>query len=425
MIRVFKFGGALLNDAKGIERMVSIVEEFKCEPLIVVVSAIGKTTNALENLLSLAIHKDEKLAAEYFSLKSFHINLIQSLPFVNHNKLINEVENLFRNLWDVLNQPFDNYFTGYDEIVSFGEKISGKIMAARLSAKKLIVAELPAEKIIATNSNHTDASVNWQQTEKNITAHLFPLLHDGKIVITQGFIGSDNDGNITTLGREGSDYTAAIIGSILNANEIVIWKDVPGLMNADPKLFKDAVKLNNISYHEAIELTFYGASVIHPKTIQPLQKKGLTLQVRSFWEPHAAPSLISENRSEDDKIPKIIAKPNQTLLSFSSRNMDFIEEANLFHIFKALSRHKIHINLMQNSAVSFSVCFDQNQKKQKALINELSNMFFIKYNSGLTLLTFRYYNNEILKQFTDKKKVLLVQKNRTTAQFLGFFGLFT
>ncbi len=423
MIRVFKFGGALLNDAKGIERMVSIVEEFKCEPLIVVVSAIGKTTNALENLLSLAVNKDEKLATEYFSLKSFHINLIQSLPFVNHTKLIDEVENLFRNLWDALNQPFDNYFAGYDAIVSFGEILSGKIMAARLSAKKLIVAELPAEKIIATNSNHTDASVNWQQTEKNISTHLIPLLHNGKIVITQGFIGSDNDGNITTLGREGSDYTAAIIGSILNANEIVIWKDVPGLMSADPKLFKDAVKLNNISYHEAIELTFYGASVIHPKTIQPLQKKGLTLQVRSFWEPHAAPSLISENRSEDDKIPKIIAKPNQTLLSFSSRNMDFIEEENLFHIFKALSRHKIHINLMQNSAVSFSVCFDQNQKKQKALVNELSNMFFIKYNSGLTLLTFRYYNNEILKQFTDKKKVLLVQKNRTTAQFLGFFDL--
>ncbi len=424
MIRVFKFGGALLNDAKGIERMVSIVEEFNCEPLVVVVSAIGKTTNTLENLLSLAVNKDEKLTSEYFSLKSFHINLIQSLPLIDRSKLISEVENLFRNLWDALNQPSDNYFAGYDEIVSFGEKISGKIMAARLSANKFIVEELPAEQIIATNSNHTDASVNWQQTEKNISTSLLPLLQAGKTVITQGFIGSNTEGNITTLGREGSDYTAAIIGSVLNANEIAIWKDVPGLMNADPKLFKDAVKLNNISYHEAIELTFYGASVIHPKTIQPLQKKGLTLQVRSFWEPHAAPSLISKNRSEDDKIPKIIAKPNQTLLSFSSRNMDFVEEANLFHIFKAFSRHKIHINLMQNSAVSFSVCFDQDPKKQKALINELSNMFFIKYNSGLTLLTFRYYNNEIIKQFTSKKKVLLEQKNRTTAQFLGFFDLF-
>jgi len=421
MTRVFKFGGALLQDAKGIERMVSIVEEFKCEPLAVVVSAIGKTTNALEHLLLLAMANDIKLASEYFLLKSTHINLIQSLPQVNHSTLIAEVEELFRDLWDALNKKYDSYYLAYDQIVSFGEKISEKIITARLSAKKLIVEALPAPSIIATNSNFTDASIDWEKTRHNINTHLFPLLHDGKIVVTQGFVGSNEKGTVTTLGREGSDFTASIIGSILKADEIIIWKDVPGLMNADPKLFDDAVKLDNISYHEAIELAFYGASVIHPKTIQPLQKNNLTLQVRSFWEPHAAPSLISANTHEDEKIPKIIVKKNQTLLSISSRNMDFIGEENLFLIFKAFNKHKIHINLMQNSAISFSVCFNHDEKKQKALTEELVKMFYIKYNSGLTLLTFRHYNNDILKRYTNGRKVFLEQKNRTTAQFLGIF----
>ena len=421
MIRVFKFGGALLQNAKGVERMVSIVEEFKCEPLVVVVSAIGKTTNALENLLTLAMADNKNLASEYFSLKSFHINLIQSLPRVNHNELIAEVEELFRDLWDALNKKYDSYYFAYDQVVSFGEKISGTIITARLSTKKLIAEALPAPSIIATNSNFTDASINWEKTRDNINTHLFPLLHDGKIVVTQGFVGGNEKGDITTLGREGSDFTAAIIGSMLKADEIVIWKDVPGLMNADPKLFDDAVKLDNISYHEAIELAFYGASVVHPKTIQPLQKNNLTLQVRSFWEPHATPSLISDNSGDDDKVPKIIVKKNQTLLSISSRNMDFIGEENLFLIFKTLNKHKIHINLMQNSAISFSVCFNHDEKKQKALVEELEKIFYIKYNSGLTLLTFRHYNNDILKRYTSGRKVFLEQKNRTTAQFLVIF----
>ncbi len=421
MIRVFKFGGALLKDAEGIERMVSIVEEFKCEPLVVVVSAIGKTTNALENLLLLAMTNDKNLASEYFSLKSFHINLIQSLPHVNHSELITEVEELFRDLWDALNNKNDNYYFAYDRIVSFGEKISGKIVATRLSAKKLIVEAFPAQTIIATNSNFTNASVDWKKTRYNISTYLFPLLHDGKIIVTEGFVGSNENGDTTTLGREGSDFTAAIIGTILKADEIVIWKDVPGLMNADPKLFDDAVKLDNISYHEAIELAFYGASVIHPKTIQPLQKNNLTLQVRSFWEPHTTPSLISDNTQEDDKVPKIIVKKNQTLLSISSRNMDFIGEENLFLIFKIFNKHKIHINLMQNSAISFSVCFNSDVKNQEVLMEALSKLFYVKYNTGLTLLTLRHYNKAFLAKHTSNKKVLLEQKNRTTAQFLGNF----
>ena len=418
MIRVFKFGGALLNNAETIERMASIVEEFKCEPLIVVVSAIGKTTNTIEKLLSLALNNSSELADEYFKLKSSHINLIQSLPISKKENLIAEVEALFRNLWDDLNKKQDNYYFSYDQIVSYGEIISSKIILGRLAEKKLIVKEVSAPQIIVTDDNYTDASVNWKETGKLINQILYPLLHDNKVVVTQGFLGADNKGNITTLGREGSDFTTAIIGSILKADEIVIWKDVPGIMSADPKLFPDTVKLDKISYHEAIELAYYGASVVHPKTIQPLQKNRLVLQVRSFFKPHSAPTIISDDTSLDDKIPKIILKKDQTLLSISSRNMDFIAENSLYLIFKTFSKHKIHINLMQNSAVSFSVCFNQNRKKQEALINDLSQHYYIKYNTGLTLLTLRHYNTKLLLSHLANKKILLEQKNRTTIQVL-------
>jgi aspartate kinase len=418
MIRVFKFGGALLKDASGIERMASIVEEFSCERLIIVVSAIGKTTNALENLLSLAINNSDELASEYFKLKSFHINLILSLPIENKDELIQNIELTFRNLWDNLNQDYQNYYFSYDQIVSFGELLSGKIINFRLAQKKLEVKEVSASSIIITNNNYTDASVNWQKTTDKISQIIQPVLDAHKIVVTQGFLGGDDNGNTTTLGREGSDFTAAIIGSILKADEIVIWKDVPGLMNADPNLFDKAIKLNKISYHEAIELAFYGASVIHPKTIQPLQENKLTLQVRSFYDLQSAPSVISDETSQDDAIPKIIIKKNQTLLSISSRYMKFIEEENLYQIFKTFSKHKIHINLMQNSAISFSVSFNKNEKKFLPLIEELSANYYTKYNDGLTLLTLRHYDEQMVTRYTTGKKILLEQKNRTTVQLL-------
>jgi len=418
MIRVFKFGGALLKDASGIEHMASIIEEFSCESLVVVVSAIGKTTNALENLLSLAINNSDELASEYFKLKSFHINLILSLPIENKDELIQNIELTFRNLWDNLNRDYENYYFAYDQIVSFGEIISGKIVSFRLAQKKLKVKEVSSPSIIVTNNNFTDASVNWKKTAIKTKHTLQPILNTHKIVVTQGFLGGDDDGNTTTLGREGSDFTAAIIGSILKANEIVIWKDVPGLMNADPNQFDKAIKLDKISYHEAIELAFYGASVIHPKTIQPLQKSKLTLQVRSFYDLQSEPSIISDETSQDDAIPKIIIKKNQTLLSISSRNMDFIAEESLYHIFKAFNRHKIHINLMQNSAISFSVSFNKNEKKLLPLIEELSINYYTKYNDGLTLLTLRHYDEQMLTRFLLGKKILLEQKNRTTVQLL-------
>ena len=418
MIRVFKFGGALLKDAEGIERMAAIVEEYKCEPLVVVVSAIGKTTNALEKLLSLTINNSKELASEYFNLKSYHLNLIHSLSITNKEKLIGEVEEIFATLWDTFNKDFQSYYYAYDQIVSFGEKISGKIVSFTLAQKNLTNIEVAAPSVIATDSNFTDGAINWHKTEQNINDVVVPFLKDGKIVVTEGFLGGDPEGNITTLGREGSDYTTAIFGSILMADEIIIWKDVPGIMSADPNEFKDAVKLNNLSYHEAIELTFYGASVIHPKTIQPLQQKNLPLQVRSFFKPQVSPTIISDSIPNDDKIPKIILKKNQTLLSISSRNIDFITENSLYQIFKLFNKYKIHINLMQNSAISFSVCFNYDKEKQITLIKDISQHYYVKYNSGLTLLTLRHYDEELLQYYTSGKKIVLEQKNRTTAQIL-------
>ncbi len=418
MVRVFKFGGALLKDAGGIEQMVSIVKRFNNQPLVVVVSAIGKTTNALENLLILAQNDDENLTGNFTSLKQFHLNLIDSLPLKKPGKLINEVEVIFNNLWDTLNNNYNNYYFAYDQVVSFGEIISGEIISHVLSENNLAAVKIPAQLIIATNHDYTNASVNWHQTESNINNQITPLLKGNKTIVTQGFIGSDPQGNTTTLGREGSDFTAAIIGSLLNADEIIIWKDVPGLMNADPKLFNDAVKLDRISYHEAIELAFYGASVIHPKTIQPLQKNKLPLQIRSFYKPDEPPTIISEDTSADNKTPKIIVKENQTLLSISSRNMDFIAENNLHHIFELFSKHKIHINLMQNSAISFSACFNSDKQKLDSLLFDLSKHYYLKYNSGLTLVTLRHYTEQLLLKYISGKKLLLEQKNRTTLQIL-------
>ena len=237
-------------------------------------------------------------------------------------------------------------------------------------------------------------------------------------MLTQGFIGADHKGIFTTLGREGSDFTAAVLANILDADEVSIWKDVPGLMNADPKRFDDTVKLNNISYYEAIELAFYGASVVHPKTIQPVQHKNIPLKVRSFYSPKTDPSVISQEHREGDLVPKIIVKPNQLLLSIGSRDLAFIAEEHLTTIFDAFSRHKIHINLMQHSAVSFSVGFDEDMDKLEALKKILKKKFSVRYNQGLTLITIRHYNDRLTEEMTRGKKVYLEQKSRSTMQVL-------
>jgi len=400
-------------------RMASIVQEFNCEPLVIVVSAIGKTTNALEELLQLKReNKTQALQKAFFKIKQDHLSLIQSLELSQESKFSNVLEDSFYHLWEDLQVVDSDPYQTYDRIVSYGEDFSACIVEQFLNEHKLKVKNIDARKLIYTDSRYTRAGIMWPNTERAIRSRLSPVLSSGHLMMTQGFIGADSFGETTTLGREGSDFTAAILAYALNAQEIGIWKDVPGLMNCDPRHFSDAIKLPHVSYNEAIELAFYGASVIHPKTIQPLQKKGIPLMIRSFYEPSSNPSLIDADESDDDRIPKIIVKQKQTLLSISSRNLAFMAEENLQKVFSVFTAHKVHINLMQHSAVSFSVCFDESHHQLEKLIHSLQEDFILKYNTDLKLYTFRHYNQQLVNQFTKGQKLYLSQKNRTTLQLL-------
>jgi len=418
MIKVFKFGGALMQNADGIRKVSSIINEFKNDQLIVVVSALGKTTNRLEEILQLAIDKnDNALQPAIESLKTNHLQIADQL-FNDAGSCQNQLSGLFNNLELALRHLDANRFVAYDQIVSFGEKFTTLILGQYFTEQQLPFQLVDACSIIITDNNFTSARINWQKTTENIKTEVCPALDKGRFVLTEGFIGSDPSGSPTTLGREGSDFTAAILASALDAKEVTIWKNVPGLMHADPNRFADSVKLDQISYHEAIELAFYGASVIHPKTIQPLQQKNIPLFVRSFDNLDIAASKITKDTSMDDKIHKIIVKDTQVLLSINTRDLSFIAEDHLTDIFKAFSRHNIHINLMQHSAVSFSVCFNSNKTKLEMLLSDLKNEFIVKYNDGLQLITIRHYTEEIINKLVEHKKVFLEQKSRSTVQLL-------
>ncbi len=412
-----KFGGALLDSASNIERVAGLIEEFSCEPLVVVVSAIDKTTNALEQLCAKRL-KGESMDADFFNIKKFHINAAQELMPELPNDLRVDLDDLFDKLWDALNNEYKNRFEAYDSIVSIGEDLSGCIIYHYLVHKGHSVRLLNAKSLIVTDSSFTDASVNWDYTSKTITARVLPIIENNEIALTQGFIGADEHGNSTTLGREGSDFTAAIIGNILDADEVTIWKNVPGLMNSDPAKFPNAIKFDKLSYYEAVELAYYGASVIHPKTIQPLKQKNIPLFVRAYYNSALSPTVITDDVSKDGLLPSIIVKDNQVLLSISTLDLSFIAEENLKNIFHAFSTNKININLMQNSAVSFSVCFNDDFSKLESLIADLSTNFSLKYNTGLKLITIRHYNENLIDKLIDNSKVYLFQKSRVNVQFL-------
>ncbi len=417
MARIFKFGGALMKDAEGIQRVAAIIRPYVHEPFIVVISAMGKTTNALEKILQFSFDNKEKdLRRAIDRLKQQHEQITKQLSL--GSSCYSKLSLLFEDLEKELTNRGNDRYVAYDRIVSFGERFSSLILYEFFVSEGLPCAWIDAQKIIATDSNYTAAKVNWHKTEELVKNAITPLFSEGKFMLTEGFIGAHAAGNPTTLGREGSDFTAAILAFVLDAREVTIWKDVPGLMNADPNRFDECIKLDQISYHEAIELAFYGASIIHPKTIQPLQKKNIPLLVRSFYHPENSPSVISGDRSMDTKIPKIIIKDNQVLLSIQSKNLSFIAEDNLTTIFDAFSRHKIHINLMQHSAVSFSVCFNHHQNKLDALLHDLKADFPFRYNANLQLITVRHYTEDIIQKLLAGKQIFLEQKSRSVIQVL-------
>ena len=416
-IKVYKFGGASVKSAEAFRNVAHIVKTCGGErQLLLVVSAMGKTTNALEQVMDLA-YKQQQFEQEFQQSKAFHYGVLQELFPSPDSPAYVRVEELFEALYKTLQQihPSDHYDKAYDQVVSYGELVASTLLHYYLQAEGLANTWVDSRKYIQTDSTWREAKVNWPRAEQLIKRDLPPLLQQ-QLVVTQGFLGGTSDGFTTTLGREGSDFSAAIFAYGLNAEEMSIWKDVEGLLNADPKHFADTVCYPELSYQETVEMAYYGASVIHPKTIKPLANKQIPLYVKSFLNPEGKGTKICDCRF--DKIaPAYIIKENQCLVSFSVKDFTFVSEQNLGTIFSALSELRMKINLMQNSAISFSVCSDYHPERLQRLIQALHDQFIIHYNTGLTLYTVKNYDAESLQKVTENKEVLLEQRTRTTYQF--------
>lgn len=421
--KIYKFGGASVKDADAVRNLTAIVKQHKDEDILLVVSAMGKTTNMLEKVLANFRQHNGDLGFEALTeVMEYHEKIILDL-FDNRqdHPVIESVSNLFIELYEKLAQPDLDYDYQYDQTVSYGELISTTIIQEYLNHSDLPARWLDARKYVMTDFHFRAANPDWDETRLKIQK-----LNDehirGIVCITQGFIGGTADGkHSVTLGREGSDYTAAIFANCLDAQEVTIWKDVDGLLNADPKRFANTVKIPHISYSEAIELAFYGATIIHPKTIKPLQNKNITLKVHSFLHPEIAPTIIDNNLPEDNSplsTPHYIVKDKQTLVSISPRDYSFMNEHNLQIIFATCDELHIHANMMQTSALMLSFCFDHDDAKCQALIATLRNDFSIKYNDSLQLFTIRHYEEGLETNFIAGRKIYLEQRSRATAQFI-------
>ncbi len=419
-MKVFKFGGASVKDASAIRNVLKIMSLFPDEEILVVLSAIGKTTNKLEEIHQ-AYHSMDKLTflKSIAELEKFHVDLLNELFKTNSNLIYNKIEVVFNKLKAKFNLPHSQNFSfEYDQIVSLGEVLSSYILSAYLSKNNFSAMWIDARELIQTDNNFQEANVDWKKTEIAISKKILPKIKENKLLITQGFIGATADGESTTLGREGSDYSAAIFAYCCNAESVTIWKDVPGMLNADPKYFENTKKLDKISYKEALELSYYGASVIHPKTIKPLQNKGIPLYVKSFLEPLNEGTIIHANKENDKLIASFIVKHNQVLFSFTPNDFSFIVEENLSILFKGLSACSAKINLMQNSALSFSILLDELKINKEKILEYFKKEYTIKYNEGLELITIRHYDEQIISKMTKGKVILVEQKTRETARFV-------
>ncbi len=416
-MRVFKFGGASVKDPNAVRNVKRVLDLFPEEELVVVISAMGKTTNALESLIAAHIEQTGQKQAILNDIRSFHHEILSDLFSSSDHAIHSETENCLNEIEKILNEePMDHYDFIYDQVVSFGEILSTKIVSAFLQDQGVENVWLDARKLVCTDNTYREAKVNWNVTQERINSAISQSEGNKKIHLTQGFIGHTSEGLTTTLGREGSDFTAGIFAYCLDAEDVTIWKDVPGMLNADPKWFEETEKLDEISYREAIELAYYGASVIHPKTIKPLQNKQIPLLVKSFLDPESEGTIIQASNRSDGLITSYIFKRDQILISISPKDFSFIVEHNLRDIFNAFHEHRVKINLMQNSAISFSACAGGDQVRIDALIDDLSSDFAVKYNSGVELLTIRHYDQETIDRLTEGKEILVIQRSRQTAR---------
>jgi aspartate kinase len=414
-MKVFKFGGASVKNAEAVQNVAAILQLHKNEQLVVVVSAMDKTTNALEKLTNEYV-KREDTHHILEEIKQYHYGVIAELFESKTHPVYDDINNTFVEIeWILEEEPLQEYDFIYDQIVSIGEMLSSKILSAYLKQCGMNSKWLDIRDCIKTDNTYREGKVDWDLT---VASTLYALKATPTLVVTQGFIGVTSENFTTTLGREGSDYTAAIIAYCMDAESVTIWKDVPGVLNADPKWFDDTRKLEQLSYSDAIELAYYGATVIHPKTIKPLQNKDIPLYVKSFIQPAEQGTTVSKDSQTESLIPSFIFKVNQVLISISAKDFSFIIEENLSDIFATFAGMNIKMNLMQNSAISFSACIDFDEQKLPVLVEELRKNFKVLYNENLELVTIRHYDQTTIDRVLIDKEVLLEQKSRTTAQIV-------
>jgi len=414
-MRIFKFGGASVKDSSAVQNLFSILNQKGFDKTLVVISAMGKTTNAFELVVKNYFENKDELQYSINQIFEFHNQIALDLFSKQNHEIHMEIKLIFENLKGFLKRnKSPNYSFVYDQVVPFGELLSTKIISAYLNFKGIKSNWIDSRDLIKTDSNYRDADLDWNVTQKNILNKI-----DQKLLnITQGFIGSNKNNFNTTLGREGSDYSAAIYAYCLNANSLTIWKDVPGVLNADPRVFQNPVLLEYISYTEAIELAFYGASVIHPKTLQPLQKKEIPLYVKSFLNPEGAGTAISRGVKIKPEIPCFIVKRNLNLLKLSTLDFSFIVEENISEIFQILHENKMKVDLIQNSAISFSVCVYDKFDRLKELISILKATFKVESMKNVSLFTIRHFNETSSQEILKNKELLMEQRTDDILQLI-------
>lgn len=415
-MKVFKFGGASVKNADGVRNVAHVLQQVGAENLVVVVSAMGKTTNALERVVQSYVDQSDRFSSLITEISQFHLEIVSELFPNKEAKIFDTIQHLFEDLRTSLDRnKSTNYDFIYDQIVSYGELVSTKIISAYLNEVGFHNSWIDARNCIKTNTDYRDAIVDWEITQQRIIDEI----DTNTLSIIQGFIGADQNNFTTTLGREGSDYTAGIFAYCLNAESVSIWKDVPGVLNADPRVFDTTELLTHISYNEAIELAFFGASVIHPKTIQPLQRKEIPLYVKSFVNPLDEGTSVKKGQPLEPYIPCYIAKKNQILLSLSSLDFSFIVEENISEIFDLFHQYHIKVDLIQNSAISFSVCLDDKFKGFDQILPVLKAKFRVIFNKDVTLYTIRHYNQNAISSLEKGKEILLKQMTRETYQLVA------
>ena len=416
-VKVFKFGGASVKDAPAIENLYQIMRLYPDDTVVVVISAMGKTTNFLEKVLEAYHQRPEEVPALVDELQRQHEQVAEQLV-PDPGSIVDSLRQLFRQLRERLScAPSQNYDFDYDQIVSFGELLSTTLISGYLNIAGIPNTWLDARRVIRTDSTFREGRVDWETSARQIQDAVAVGFGKGRVVLTQGFIGGTAENLTTTLGREGSDYSAAIIAHSLDAESVTIWKDVPGLLNADPKRFPDAVKLDHIPYEEALELTFYGASVIHPKTLKPLQNKQIPLYVKSFFHPENEGSVITNCRLSTG-VPSYIVKDGQVLLTLFPKDFSFMGVENLSDVFTQLANYRVKINMMQNSSLSLSICTDNVGERLKKCVDALKKRYKVKYNDPVQLITIRHHTPESVEKAVGDRKVLMRQTSRATIQFV-------